>query len=349
MAARDAPSVPPGAPELRSALLDLPDRLAQLAKTEWSSDRLPDHEDVSSVVVFAGGDDALDAAIVAAVASASSPIPIVVHRGDAVPAFVDPGCLAVVLASDGSGERAAELYEQAGEAGAMRVLVAGPGDLRDDAVSAGEGVFPIEPSLRAPRTLPGTVAVPLARVLEAVGNFAGAEAWIAAAVEGMRHRAARLDAPTSEAERVARRLDRRMPLIYGGGELGLAAARWWKSACNQAAKLPAFANSVPTLCFDELAGFGQAGDVTRQVFTVVLLRSGFEHPRVTEQFALLPDVLDEVVGGIEIVEAQGDGALAQALDLAYVGQWVGLEQAAIAGVDPDAVPILAEHWAALVP
>ena len=333
--------------DLRGALRALPDRLAALAYADWSTDRLPEHEAVSNVVVFAGGDDALDAALVATVATDSCPVPILVHRGDAVPAFVDSGTLAVVIATDGGNDRCAEVYEQAGDAGAARVVVAGPGALIDGANAHPVATFAIDPALRSPRLLPGVAAVPLARVLESVGLFAGAEAWVAAAVDGMRDRVTRLDADRNEARQLARRLDRTMPLLYGAGELGLAAARWWKSACNQGAKLPAFANSVPALCHDELAGFGQAGDVTRQVFTIVLLRHEHEHPRVTEQFALLPQVLDEVVAGIEIVQARGDGALAQGLDLAYLGQWVSLEQAAIAGVDPGPIPIIDEHWAAL--
>lgn len=333
--------------DLRGALRALPERLASLASTDWSTDRLPDHETVSNVVVFAGGDDALDAALVAAAAADSCPVPIVVHRGDALPAFVDGGTLAVVVATDGGDDRGAEMYELAGGAGAARVLVAGPGALLDGAADHAVATFAIDPTLRAPRGLPGVAAVPLARVLEAVGLFAGADAWVASAVAGMRDRATQFDGERSEALRLARRLDRTMPLLYGGGELGLAAANWWKSACNQGAKLPAFTNSVPALCYDELAGFGQAGDVTRQVFTIVFLRHDHEHPRVTEQFELLPDVLDEVVSGIEIAEARGDSEFAQALDLAYLGQWVSLEMAAIAGVDPGPVPIVVEHWAAV--
>jgi glucose/mannose-6-phosphate isomerase len=336
--------VPLDEADLRGALQALPDRLHALASAGWSTDRLPEHDAVSNVVVFAGGDDALDASLVAAVAADSCPVPILVHGGDAVPAFVDGETLAVVLATGGGDDRAAELYEQAGEAGANRVLVAGAGALVDAAADHAVATFAIDPALRAPRGLPGVAAVPLARVLEAIGLFAGADAWVAAAVDALRDRAVRLDVDRNEALQIARRLDRTMPLVYGGGELGHAAARWWKSACNQGAKLPAFANSVPAMCFDELAGFGQAGDVTRQVFTIVLLRHEHEHPLVTEQFALLPDVLDEVVGGIEIVEARGDGALSQGLDLAYLGQWVSLEQAAIAGVDPGPVPIIVEHW-----
>ena len=195
--------------------------------------------------------------------------------------------------------------------------------------------------------LPGAITVPLVGVLDQVGLLPW---W--RGVGRRRHRPARVRAspsrePTGPASALARRIDRTMPLVYAGGELGGPIGRWWKSACNQGAKLPAFADVVPDMCHDELAGFGQAGDVTRQVFTVVLLRHDHEPPQVVELFTRLPDLLDEVVGGIEHVQAKGDGALAQALDLAVVGQQVGIELAQIAGVDPGPVPIVDELFASV--
>lgn len=339
---------PSGAPldatDLRGALCDLPGRLSVLAVQGWTTDGLPEHESVTNVVVFAGGDDAHDATLVAAVAAESCPVPIIMCRDDAVPAFVDSGTLALVVATRGGDDRVAELAEQAGEAGATPVVVAGPGPFVDRV--RGGAVFAVEPGA-AVRGLPGEAAIPIARVLEAVGLFAGADAWVASAVDAVRACTERCASGSGAARQLARRLDRTMPLLYGAGALGAAVAAWWKSACNQGAKLPAFANSLPALSYDELAGFGQAGDVTRQLFTIVCLRHDHEHPRESQQFALLPEVLDEVVATIETVEADGDGALAQALDLAVLGQWMALEQAAIAGVDPGPVPIIVEHWAAL--
>ena len=47
---------------------------------------------------------------------------------------------------------------------------------------------------------------------------------------------------------------------------------------NENAKAPAFVAALPEMCHNEIAGWGQHGDVTRQVFTLVELRHDEEHP-----------------------------------------------------------------------
>jgi len=122
---------------------------------------------------------------------------------------------------------------------------------------------------------------------------------------------------------------------------GLAAERW-KTQFNDNSKVAAFANQVPELTHNEVCGWGQDGDVTRQVFQLFLLRHDFEHPQVSRRLDLVDELLDEVVGAVHSVAAEGDGMLAQLLDLVLVGDFTSLHAAAEQGVDPGPVPILAD-------
>ena len=67
-----------------------------------------------------------------------------------------------------------------------------------------------------------------------------------------------------------------------------------------------------------------------------------EHPQLARRFAFVSDVLREVVADIIEVRAQGEGDLAQLLDLMLVGDFVSLQLAAREGIDPGPVPILGE-------
>ena len=78
--------------------------------------------------------------------------------------------------------------------------------------------------------------------------------------------------------------------------------------------------AVPGDGHNEICGWGQHGDVTRQVMTVVRFRHDFEHPQVARRFDLTYDVLDEVVHAVLDVEAAGEGALAQLFDLVHPGR-----------------------------
>ena len=67
-----------------------------------------------------------------------------------------------------------------------------------------------------------------------------------------------------------------------------------------------------------------------------------EHPQLARRFAFVADVLREVVADIIEVRAQGEGDLAQLLDLVLVGDFVSLHLAAREGIDPGPVPVLDE-------
>jgi glucose/mannose-6-phosphate isomerase len=63
---------------------------------------------------------------------------------------------------------------------------------------------------------------------------------------------------------------------------------------------------------------------------------------LARRFAFVSDVLREVVADIIEVRAQGEGDLAQLLDLMLMGDFVSLHLAAREGIDPGPVPVLEE-------
>lgn len=161
-----------------------------------------------------------------------------------------------------------------------------------------------------------------------------------AAVSHLRGRVPQLLDTASQALRLARRLGRTMPIVYGAGPIGAAAAWRWKSACNTNAKIPAFANEIAAVRNDEICGWGQHGDMTRQVFSLVLLRHSNETEHDVAAFEVVEDVCEEVVADVHTVRAEGPNRLAELIDLVVFGEVVALELAAIAGVDPGPLPIL---------
>jgi glucose/mannose-6-phosphate isomerase len=189
-----------------------------------------------------------------------------------------------------------------------------------------------------PRAGLGALAVPALVVLEDIGLFPGASYWIDAAVEQLKVRRDQLARPDNIAHQLARRIGRTMPLVHGGGGLGAVAAQRWKTDVNENAKCPAFWNTQSELCHNEVSGWGQHGDLTRQMFTLVNLRHDFEHPQVMHRFHLTADLLDEVVSSVEEVRAEGEGELAQLLDLILVGNLTSLHMAFEEGIDPGPIP-----------
>ena len=189
-----------------------------------------------------------------------------------------------------------------------------------------------------PRSAPWPI--PPLVVLERIGLFPGAQQWIDQAVAQLRRRRDQLDRTGSVAESLARRIGRTIPLVHSSQDLGAAAALRWKSQVNLNAKAPAFWNVHPELCHNEVAGWGQNGDATRQLVTLVNLRHDAEHPQVSRRFDLVTEALREVMADVVEVRAEGEGDLAQLLDLVLVGDVVSLLLAGHEGIDPGPVPVV---------
>ncbi|MGI8758333.1 MAG: bifunctional phosphoglucose/phosphomannose isomerase [Acidimicrobiales bacterium] len=303
-------------------------------------DGLPERDRIENVVVLGMGGSGMAGDILAAAAGPFLPVPVIVSKGYELPAFVGETSLVFAMSFSGNTEETVEVASDAAVVGARMVVVTRGGELGRLASSWGVPTVGIPEGISQPRSAIGALSIPPLVVLEEMGLFPGAQQWIDFAVEQLRRRRDALLSADSVAASLAARIGRRLPIFHGGGQLGAAAAERWKNQVNENAKAPAFWHTQPELCHNEVAGWGQNGDLTRQVFTLVNLRHDWEHPQVARRFDVVSAMLDEVVASVEEVRAEGEGQLAQLLDLVLVGDYVSLHLAAQEGLDPGPVPAL---------
>jgi len=320
------------------AAFSFPEQMAVARDEARGLDGLPDREDIQQVVVLGMGGSGIAGDVLMAAAGPYMPVPVLVFRSYHVPAFVDEGTLVFAVSFSGDTEETIESVTAAALQGARVVAVTRGGELGHLAESWGVPVVGVPDGIPQPRAALGALAVPPLVILEEIGLFPGATYWIDAAVEQLKVRRDQLAAADNLAARLARRIGRTMPLIHGGGGLGAVAAQHWKTDVNENAKCPAFWNMQSELCHNEVSGWGQHGDLTRQMFTLVNLRHDFEHPQVMHRFHLTAELLDEVVSSVEEVRAEGEGELAQLLDLILVGSVTSLYMAFEQGIDPGPIP-----------
>jgi glucose/mannose-6-phosphate isomerase len=321
------------------AAFALPEQVAAAVDSARGLDGLPDREEIEQVVVLGMGGSGIAGDVLMASAGPYLPLPVLVFRSYHVPAFVDEGTLVFAVSFSGDTEETIEAVTAAALQGARVVAVTRGGELGHLAESWGVPVVGVPDDIPQPRAGLGALAIPPLVVLEDIGLFPGASYWIDAAVEQLKTRRDQLLRPGNVAEQVARRIGRTIPLIHGGGGLGAVAAQRWKTDVNENAKCPAFWNAQSELCHNELSGWGQHGDLTRQMFTLVNLRHDFEHPQVMHRFHLTAELLDEVVSSVEEIRAEGEGELAQLLDLILVGNVTSLHMAFNEGIDPGPIPV----------
>lgn len=318
-----------------------------------AEERLVDLEplDVSNVVVAGVGAGGSASDVVAAVTAPLSPVPVAVVRSYECPAYVGPETLVLAVSASGDSEETIQVATDAEAAGAAVIAVTRGGQLARLAERWGSVTIPVEVGAGAgvPRAAVAALAVASLAVLDHLDLYPGGQAWIGAAARQLAARRDEIEAAgeSSGPALVARRIGRTIGLVHGGGPVGAAAARRWKTQINENAKTPAFWADQPDLSHNEVCGWGQHGDVTRQMVTAVSLRHEGEHPQVDRRFELVAEMLREVVADVIEVEAAGEGDLAQLLDLMLFGDYVSLWMAAAAGVDPGPTPALADLGRAL--
>jgi glucose/mannose-6-phosphate isomerase len=299
--------------------------------------------DVDQILVLGMGGSGIAGDVLAAAANDSLERPVAVLKQYRVPKWVGERTLAFALSYSGTTEETVSMAEAAAARGARLVAVSRGGDLAELAAACG-GLHVECPDGYLPRAAIGALVAPIYVALFRMRLLPNAhDELVAAGAQLARRRdqcARHVEGARNEAREVARKIGRTIPLVYGGGALGGVAAYRWKCDVNENAKAPAFWNQYPEIDHNEICGFGQHGDVTRQLLTLVELRHGFEHERLRLRFSATREIVEECVHQVLAVEAGGEGRLAQLLDLMYVGDWTSTYLALQNDVDPGPIPAI---------
>jgi glucose/mannose-6-phosphate isomerase len=333
------------------ATAGLPEQIEAAAAGARGVEGLPDGRSVEHVVVLGMGGSGFAGNVLEAAAAPLLPVPVAVVKSYECPAYVGESSLVFAISYSGDTEETLQAASDAALQGATVVAITTGGELGKLAKGWAAPVIWVPTTLPQPRAAIGAMAIPPLVVLEEIGLFRGGSHWIGLAVEQLKRRRDQLvgAGDRSDAAAIARRLGRTFPIIHGGGAIGATAAQRWKTQCNENAKAPAFWAAQPELCHNEICGWGQHGDITRQLLTLVELRHDAEHPQVSRRFELVAELLREVVAGVVEVRAEGDGDLAQLFDLILMGDFVTLWLAVQEGIDPGPVPALTTLKAQLAP
>jgi glucose/mannose-6-phosphate isomerase len=323
------------------AVAGLPEQLAAAheAAGEIHVDKFPRGE-FRNIVVLGMGGSGISGDVVSAAFNDELPIPVTVLKQMRTPAFVGPETLAFAVSYSGDTEETVSMAQSAVKCGSQLIAISCGGQLEALARDAGALHMPC-PDGFMPRAAVGALVAPLVVALYRLGLAPGAHANLLRAQQQLGARRDKckpsVEGAANPARELARQIGRTIPLIYGGGALGGVAAYRWKCDINENAKAPAFWHQYPELDHNEICGWGQHGDVTRQLITLIELRHGYEHERLAPRFAATREIIDECLHQVLCVEAEGEGRLAELLDLMYMGDWVSSYLALENDVDPGPI------------
>ncbi|MBP9115646.1 MAG: bifunctional phosphoglucose/phosphomannose isomerase [Acidimicrobiia bacterium] len=301
-----------------------------------------DSSKIKNIIVLGLGGSGVSGDVVQSVVSDECSIPVIVSKHYELPAFVDESTLVIAASYSGDTEETLSAFLQARECGAQIICVSSGGKLKEYAQQSASIVYyPTQQNLQ-PRAALGAMSSPIFTALDKLGIYNGGIEKCHQAVSQLEKRKQECQDYNSSnvATDLAKKIGSTIPIFYGGDALGAVAAYRFKCEVNEIAKSPAYNHYYPELCHNEIVGYGQHGDVTRQLLTLVELRNDYEHPQTIRRFEITRDLIRETLVDVLEFRAQGDNKFAQLCDTFYVASFTSVYMAFDAGVDPGPVDII---------
>jgi glucose/mannose-6-phosphate isomerase len=301
------------------------------------------------VLVVAGmGGSGVAGDVLAALAFASSAVPVLTVKGDRLPAFVGPGTLLLAVSFSGNTAETLSAVEQGLAAGARLVAVASGGALAELAQRHGSPLVAVDaPPGRSPRAALWSLLVPVCSAAEAAGVLPPLRDQVLAAADALDAEAAALGpaAPTeaNPAKQAALRLVGRLPVVWGSGQLGAVAAARFRTPCNENAKVSVVASAVPEADHNDVMGL--EGGLGPGRALVLLRDQAGEHERDGRRIAAVLEAL-EVEDPVERQAGDGPGLVRLARLTAFT-DFASTYLAIAGGVDPTPIRTLERVKAAL--
>ncbi|MBE3556845.1 MAG: bifunctional phosphoglucose/phosphomannose isomerase [Firmicutes bacterium] len=327
----------------------LPEQIEEAMELATKSGVQIDVPRVDTLVVTGLGGSAIGGDLLRVYAADQAKVPIVVNRGYTLPGFVDEKTLVFVTSYSGDTEETLAAYEEAKQRKAQIVCITSGGELAKRAKAAGDGLVEV-PQGYPPRTATGYLLFPAILLLDTAALITGGGADVRdvlSVLRAMRERyAPENPVENNLAKQIAQSFVDRLPVIWGASGTTEAVAMRWKTQINENAKAPAYWNLFSELNHNEINGFQGPADVLQKM-QIVILRTGFDHPRIHKRMSISADLIKDQVAGVQIVEGEGETALGQAFSLLYLGDFASLYLALAYGIDPTPVPIISQLKQAL--
>ena len=313
---------------LFEALRHLPDQVRDAAVAAADVEGLPGPGEISEVVIVGAGGGGVAGDVVESVAHLQGLVPVLATGGIS-PAWLSESSLVVAVSQSGDDRPTVAAARVAQASGAHMVAVTSGGELMDLCTGWGIPVTRVDPRV-GPAAGLGVVIVPVLVLLERVGVLAGMNRLISDSAEQIEARRRLIDADPGPVETLAESVQGRMAVVCGAGGVGKHAARRWVNRLDRVGGVSSVRRNLPA---DEAEAASWA-TLARRIpngVTAIVLRHDFEPSGLADRI----DLLGAAVAATYEVRAEGEGALAQLLDLVLVADAVA-EVAARRGIDRPA-------------
>lgn len=269
-------------------------------------------------------------------------VPFEISRDYHIPTYVSKETLFIACSYSGNTEETLAALAEAEKAKATIVVITGGGKLKEIAEQKKYQLV-ILPKAEQPRY---AVFYNLKAILEVVEKAdvllqKPSTKELQAICQFLEKNTANLlpTIPTNQnpAKQLAQEIAGKSLVVYAGPMLAAAAYKW-KIGCNENAKNVAWAGYLPEFSHNEFIGW--SSHPTHKPYTVVDLRSSFDHPQIQKRFILSARLLSGKRPEPHVVEATGKTIAEQLLWAVLMGDFTTLYLGLLNGVNPSPVELV---------
>src|SRR3989338_10162 len=280
--------------------------------------------DINNIVVAGMGGSAVCGGLLKIYLSSTN-IPVHVSRGYKLPNFVNENSLLFAVFYSGNPEETLSSLKDAKEKNAQVIGITSGGKLADECKKVIKIPFGFQP-----RAALGYLFFPMLGVLHNSKIAKVKNDDVNEMLEILKH----TDKFNDYAQKLAKDLKGKIPIIYASDAFGAVAMRW-KTQINENAKMPAFYNVFSEMNHNEIAGYKGMD----RKFAAVIIRDKYDNGRIKKRMDVCKEIMEANVD-VEEVETQGSSLLARMFSAIYLGDYVSYYLALWNRVDPSPVEVI---------
>ena len=130
-----------------------------------------------------------------------------------------------------------------------------------------------------------------------------------------------------EAKKIAKKINKKTCIIYGGTDLTELVASRWKTQINENAKSKAFVGSMPEVHHNEILSWDADVEGSKSNYVLILLRDNSENSQIAKRFDLTQKLLGEKVEIFNIEPKSQSTTLIKLMELVLLGDLFSLSLA----------------------
>lgn len=325
------PRTPPaGVETMRALAVGSPEAFAQGFRDGLAL-RSTRAESAPRIYAVGMGASGIVADLARSVVDAETNADLTVQRGVGLPGALSRRAHVLLTSYSGNTWETLRAYEHAGRVGAARTAITSGGELAERAEADGVPVLRVPPGM-PPRAAIGHLLGGTLGVLDPLFPESNEER-AARVAERVRTAVRGLSGPRGLARALAKRLGRRLPLVYAESAF-LPLARRWKSQLEENAKHLAVFDEVPELFHNAIVGWDALTRPDAARLTTLLLEWSEEDPHLRKSFRYLERLLRSRGVPVLTVPLPPEDRLEALLYGVVLGDLTSIEWAALRKVDP---------------